>query len=241
MLKIHSYETMSANDGPGLRTVFFLQGCNFRCQYCHNPDTQECDGRGQLMSDDEIIKVLKKNMVYYGDEGGVTFSGGEALLQAENLLKVMRRIKQELQLSIAVDTNGSIMQEKAKEVLKEADLVIFDLKHIDEKKHLVLTGKSNKWVKEGISWRESHKKSFWMRYVLVPGVTDEEKDLRAWANYVSQFKYLKRVEIVPYHTLGLDKYKKLNWKYELEGVRAAKLTDVEKAKQIMNLPWSEYI
>jgi pyruvate formate lyase activating enzyme len=237
VLRIHSYETMSATDGPGLRTVFFVQGCNFRCLYCHNPDTQRCAG-GIAMTDKELIEILKRNLVYYGgsgkvDSGGVTFSGGEVLLQAKPLLPLMRRIQRELKISVVIDTNGSILSEEAKAVLEEADLVIFDLKQIDEKKHLVLTGQSQENVREAIKLRESFRKPFWLRLVLVPDLTDDEGDLRAWGEWARQFFYLQKVEVLPYHTLGVYKYKMMGRDYPLDKLRTANKEDVARAEKLI--------
>jgi pyruvate formate lyase activating enzyme len=191
-----------------------------------------------MMTDKELIEILRRNLVYYGGaekvtSGGVTFSGGEVLLQAKRLLPIMRKIQQELQISVVVDTNGSILNEEAKGVLQGADLVIFDLKQINEKKHLVLTGQSQVNVKQAIKLRESWGRPFWLRLVLVPGVTDDEDDLRAWGKWVRQFSYLQKVEVLPYHTAGVYKYQAMGREYPLGELREADEKDVARAEELI--------
>jgi pyruvate formate lyase activating enzyme len=224
---------MSGSDGPGLRTVFFLQGCNFRCLYCHNPDTWALEA-GSLISEAKILDILKNAQPYFGDTGGVTFSGGEVLLQAHSLLPIIKSIQSKLHLSVAVDTNGSLLTPAAQAVLKQADLVIFDLKHIDSASHCQLTGQNNAAVKAALAYRDKLQRPFWLRYVLVPGYTDDYADLKSWGKYIKRFTMLKRVEILPYHTWGIYKYQQLNLPYPLINVPPATPNDIARAQKLIN-------
>lgn len=230
MLKVHSLETFGTHEGPGIRLVVFLQGCNFKCAYCHNPDTISSKG-GRIVSENEIIKMLEDQAPYFKGGGGLTVSGGEPGLQARELLTLFKEAKKK-GFHIALDTNASLDTNEYRELLDASDLALIDLKHFDNKLHLELTGKENKNVLKNISYREQSKKLFWIRYVLVPGWTDQEEHLEALGKYFKEFQYLQRFEILPYHTLGMHKYKELKEGYRLEGVLPPTSAEISKAEQI---------
>ena len=232
MLKVHSIETFGTHEGPGIRLVLFLSGCNFRCLYCHNPDTLD-PKNGKKMTDTEIIKLAKKQLPYFKKNGGITVSGGEPTLQAKELLPLFRKLKK-LGVHTALDTNGGIMNEAVKKLYDLTDLVIIDLKHIDPQKHTRLTGVTNTTTKRLIEYREKTQKPMWLRYVLTPGYTDDEQDLKKWASYIGQFKQIERVEILPYHNLGEYKYKELGLEYKLTKTKSPTLTQIKKAEKIFS-------
>lgn len=230
MLKIHSIETFGTHEGPGIRLVIFLQGCNFRCAYCHNPDTIKCSG-GREVSNKEILSMLEDERPYFSNGGGLTVSGGEPLLQAKDLLALFKEAGRR-GFHTAVDTNAGVDTLEARELMKAADLAIIDLKHFDVDLHLDLTGQGNENVLKMIEYREKTGRPFWIRYVLVPGWTDQTGPLEKMAAYLKRFKHLKRLEILPYHNLGEYKYRELNEEYRLNGQKAPDRETIERVENI---------
>lgn len=239
MLRVHSIETFGTHDGPGLRLVIFLQGCNLRCLYCHNPDLLERSG-GKLMKRKELLEIVERQKEYFGDDGGVTMSGGEPTLQSKSLNKFFRSLSKR-NIKTALDTNGTIMSDEVKRLYKKTDLLLLDVKHIDEKMHIKLTGASNKNVLEMAKYRESLQKPMWIRYVLVPGWNDEEKYIRSLGEYFKDYKMVERLEILPYHTLGVYKYKELGMKYKLKKVVPPTKESIDRTKKILSEYFAEVV
>ena len=227
---VHSLESFGTHEGPGIRFVIFLQGCLFRCLYCHNPDTLARIG-GHELSPQELLKKMLKYKNYFGKNGGLTVSGGEPLLQAKEL-SLLFSLVQEAGISTALDTNGYCFDDDVKTVLSYTDLVLLDVKHIDSEKHKVLTGQENKEVLFFADYLEKNNIPFWLRYVLVPGYTDQVEDLEKWAKYFQHFSMVKRVEILPYHTLGVHKYEALNMPYRLKNVLPPTTEQIANTKKI---------
>lgn len=217
MINVHSYESMGTFDGPGLRLVVFLQGCLFRCLYCANPDTIEVKG-GKPTSLQEVKEMAVSQKPFFGKKGGITFSGGEPTLQAENLLPLFDELKKE-DIHICLDSNGGIWNEKVEQLLKLTDLVLLDIKQYNPQRHRDLTGRSNEQTLRTAEWLETHGKPFWLRYVLVPGYSDFEEDIRNLGNHFRNFKQIQRVEILPYHRLGVHKYEAMGLDYALKDVK----------------------
>jgi len=234
-LKIHSIETFGVHDGPGIRLVIFAQGCSFRCLYCHNPDTQELvTDKSQIKTVPEIIELLERERSYFGpnaSQGGLTVSGGEPTLQAQALISLFKAAQKD-GFHTCLDTCGAIVSQIVKDLYALTDLVILDVKHIDEQWHRRLTGASNENVLTNAKYREQSGKEMWLRYVLVPGWTDQEEHLIAWAKYFAHFKTVTRVEILPYHELGKHKYHELGRPYELEAVKPPDASQIGKAQTI---------
>lgn len=239
MLKIHSIETFGTHEGPGIRLVIFTQGCNIRCLYCHNPDLLEIKG-GKEMSVYEIIEIAKNQKEYFGDNGGITVSGGEPTLQSVEVLKLFKEAKK-LSIHTALDTNGTIINNDVKKLYKYTDLLLLDVKHIDDEAHKKLTGCSNKNVLEMAAFRENSGKEMWLRYVLVPGINDSEKFLTSWGEHFKSYKSIKRVEILPYHTLGLYKYQELGMEYKLKETPSPSASQITLAKTIFEKYFDEVI
>ena len=214
MIKVHSYESMGTYDGPGLRLVVFLQGCPFRCLYCANPDTISFEG-GTPTDPEEIVRMAVNQKPFFGRRGGVTFSGGEPTMQAKELLPLYTRLKKE-GIHICLDTNGGTWSSDIEELLRQTDLVLLDCKQFNNSRHESLTGRSNDQTLKTAQWLEENGKPFWLRYVLVPGISDFEEDIRALGEHFKDYRMLQRVEILPYHTLGKHKYEALGLEYELE-------------------------
>jgi pyruvate formate lyase activating enzyme len=232
MLKVHSIETFGTHEGPGIRLVVFLQGCNIRCLYCHNPDLLDIKG-GQEMTVQEIIDIAKNQKEYFSNNGGITVSGGEPTLQAIDVLKLFKAAKK-IGINTALDTNGTIINDDVKKLYNKTDLLLLDVKHIDDQEHQKLTGISNKNVLEMAKFRELSGKSMWLRYVLVPNINDSEKFLTDWAKYFKDYKTIQRVEILPYHTLGVYKYKELGMKYLLKNTPPPTASSISLAKSIFD-------
>jgi len=231
-IKIHSIETFGTHDGPGIRLVVFTQGCLFRCAYCHNPDSQLWDNPDAInLNANEIINKLDKQKSYFKNDGGITFSGGEPTLQAKELLSICKKIKK-AGFHITLDTCGAIHNEDVQNLYDVCDLVMLDVKHINRDWHIKLTKQPNDNVLKNANYREKTGKEMWLRYVLVPGWTDQEEYLVEWAKYFSKYKSISKVQILPYHHLGVHKYKELGLDYLLEGVREANKKDAQRAKEI---------
>ena len=234
MIKVHSYESMGTYDGPGLRLVVFLQGCPFRCLYCANPDTISGEG-GKPTETEEIVKMAVSQKPFFGRRGGVTFSGGEPTVQAKALSPIFDRLHEE-GINICLDTNGGIWNSDVEELLGKTDLVLLDMKQINPERHMNLTGRSNEQTLKTAQWLEEHEKPFWLRYVLVPGISDFEEDIRALGEHFRNYKMLQRIEILPYHTLGIHKYESLGQEYLLKDTPHNTPEQLDRAKRL----FSEY-
>ncbi len=233
MIKVHSYESMGTFDGPGLRLVIFLQGCNFRCKYCANPDTIDLKGQCEETSIEEIMRMAMNEKAFFGKKGGVTFSGGEPTVQAAALIPLVKRLKEQ-GISVCIDTNGSIWNKDVEELFSLVDLVLLDVKQFNAERHRELTGHSNEQTLRTARWLEENNKPFWLRYVLVPGYSAIEADIRALGEALGGYKMVGRVEILPYHTLGVHKYEAMGWKYELEGVKENTPEQLDEAKALFD-------
>lgn len=230
MIQVHSYESMGTFDGPGLRLVVFLQGCNFRCIYCANPDTIDLKG-GKETPIEEIICKAVSEKPFFGKKGGITFSGGEPTLQAETLLPLFRGLKEQ-GIHICVDTNGSIWNEHVEKLFQYTDLVLLDIKEFNPMQHRKLTERDNTQTIRTAKWLEKNQRPFWLRYVLVPGYSDYEEDIHALGNHFKEYRMLQRIEILPYHTLGAHKYEAMGKEYLLKGVNENTPEQLEYARKL---------
>ena len=218
---------MGTYDGPGLRLVVFLQGCPFRCLYCANPDTIAFDG-GTPTEYDHIVNMAVSQKPFFGRRGGVTFSGGEPTAQAKDLIPVVKGLKEQ-GINVCIDTNGGIWNPAVEELMKEVDLVLLDIKQINPERHLALTERSNEQTLQTAQWLEDNGKPFWLRYVLVPGISDFEEDIRALGEHFKDYKMLQRVEILPYHTLGIHKYETMGQEYKLQDTKTNTPEQLDRA------------
>lgn len=233
--KVHSIESFGTVDGPGIRFVLFLQGCHLQCKYCHNRDTWDLKGGEQKSLDDifEKIKRYKNYMMLSG--GGVTVTGGEPLLQVKFLIELFKKLKAE-GIHTCIDTSGIVaITDDIKELLKYTDLVLLDIKHIDDEKCKKLVGVSNKRELEFAQYLSDNNIKIWIRQVLVPGYTDDEEDLKKLKKFIKSLKTVDNVQILPYHSMGKFKWEKLGAKYELEEVRTANQDDVDRVKKILGI------
>ena len=217
-LLVHSIESFGTHDGPGVRLVIFLQGCNLQCKYCQNPDSLDRH-TGNLVSFEELLDRANKMKTYFGKTGGVTISGGEPLMQSKLLINFLYALKEQ-GIHTNIDTNGTIRSPFASKIIGDvADLVMFDIKHTNRQGFKAITGADYLTnVLENILLREEKGLPYWIRYVLVPGYTDSVESLEWLIEMTQQLKHITNFEILPYHKLGVHKWQTLKWEYELEDV-----------------------
>ena len=228
--RLHSIETFGAVDGPGIRTVFFMQGCPARCLYCHNPDSWDPSG-GRDIEIEEIVHWAVRGMPYYGDKGGVTFSGGEPLLQGQFITEAMKALKKE-GINSAIDASGTYVDEYTEEAVKTCDLVLLDIKHPDPERFKIVTGKDQETLFRLIDIINRHGRHVWIRNVVVPDINDTEEDIEALNEFISQVEHIEKVELLGYHTMAVQKYGKLGITYRLKGVSPM---DAEKLARLKKL------
>lgn len=216
--RIHSIESMGLVDGPGIRVVVFFQGCKLRCLYCHNPDTWSDKG-GTEYTAEELVKRIKRFKSYFTTSGGgVTFSGGDPLRQPEFLLEVLKECKSE-GIHTCLDTSGVGFGDYD-EILKYTDLVLYDVKHLSEKGYEEITGFK---IEETNRFLEACKKAgtkLWIRQVVIPGKTDSEEYMEGLKTFINNLENVEKVELLPYHLLGVNKYETMGIQYRLDGVPA---------------------
>lgn len=232
-LKVHSIESFGTHDGPGIRTVIFLQGCKLKCVYCHNPDAIAMEG-GHEYNIDALFERVLKMKPYFGKNGGVTVSGGEPLLQAKGLIPFFKKLKK-AGIHTNIDTNGRILNHFTKQLLDNyTDLVMLDIKHMTEEGYQSITGMRNKETTFNLAkHREASGKKMWLRYVLIPGMTDSSELLHALGAYFTDYKTIERIELQPYHKLGIHKWKALGWKYCIPEARENTSQEIRDAMGIL--------
>ena len=233
--RIHSIESFGTVDGPGIRFVLFMQGCSLKCKYCHNRDTWNAHG-GKLMSLEEILNKIERYKSYIiPSGGGVTVTGGEPLLQVKFVTELFKELKKR-GISTAIDTSGMFnITDDIKEVLKYTDLVLLDIKHINSKKCKDLVGFTNTKELAFAKYLSDNNIPVWIRQVIVPGITDDEKDLLKLKEFINSLKNVKKIEVIPYHELGKYKWESLELKYELEGTPPASFEDIKRVKKILEI------
>ena len=234
---VHSLESFGSVDGPGVRYVIFLSGCAMRCQFCHNPDTWNMK-EGQVTTVDELLNKALRYKGYWGNKGGITVSGGEPLLQMDFLTELFRKAKQ-AGIHTTLDTSANPYTEKEPwhskwlELMKYTDLVLLDIKQIDEKEHIKLTGHTNRIILAMAQELSDMGKPAWIRHVLVPGGSDKDEFLHRLADFIHTLKNVERVEVLPYHTLRTFKWEKLGIPYPLEGVKPPTQERIDNARKIL--------
>ena len=237
--RIHSLESFGAVDGPGIRYLIFLKGCNMRCQYCHNVDTWNPE-TDNLQTADELLDNAERFRSYWGTKGGITVSGGEALLQIDFLIELFRKAH-ERGINTTLDTSGQPFTReepffsKFNELIKYTDLVMLDIKHIDEEQHRILTGRTNKNILRMAEVLSEMGKPVWIRHVLVPERNDTDAYLHRLADFIHTLKNVERVEVLPYHTLGVFKWETLGIPYALEGIKPPTKERVKNAERILGI------
>lgn len=233
--KIHSFESLGTVDGPGIRFVVFLQGCPLKCKYCHNRDTWDINGGTQYSITEVYNKILRAKPYIDSSHGGVTISGGEPLLQADFLIALFKKLK-EVNIHTCLDTAGSVkITPQIEELLSYTDLVLLDIKHIDNDKCISLTGTTNHNTLDFAKYLNKHKIPIWIRQVLIPGITNDENDLKKEKEFIDTLSVVQKIEILPYHDMGKFKWEECGEKYPLEGIPLPTNKEIEKTKEILKL------
>lgn len=233
--RIHSIETFGTLDGPGIRFVLFMQGCALQCMYCHNPDSWDPSG-GKPMTVEEVLNEVEPYLTYYqGSGGGITVTGGEPSLQPRFVAKLFQECHKRWGLHTALDSSGFNDPEQIEDLLLEADLVLLDLKQMNRDKHIQLTGQPNDRILKFAQWLSEHNRKMWIRHVLVPDVNDAYEDLLALGTFVGSLNGVEKIEVLPYHRMGVYKWEQLGKVYPLEGVRTPSDKEVERAQRIIAL------
>ena len=234
---VHSTESFGTVDGPGVRFVIFLQGCPMRCQYCHNPDTWKMNS-GSVRSAQSLIAEFERNKAFYKN-GGITVTGGEALMQIDFLLALFTLAKKK-GIHTCLDTSGITYREgessynrKLDALMEVTDLVLLDIKHMDPEGHKVLTGHDNAGILAFARYLDERQVNVWIRHVVVPGITDDETLLARLGAFLGTLSNIKALDVLPYHVMGVTKYRQLGIDYPLDGVPAATKDQAAKAKMII--------
>lgn len=231
MLNYHSYETFSTQDWPWIRMVIFLQWCPYRCLYCQNPDTITTDINKQI-SAEQILNLANKQKEYFWKKWWITFSGWECLLQAKELIPVLKTLKENW-FNTCLDTNGFLLTDDVKEALKYTDHVLPDIKALDLSSHEKITWVKNLTSLEFIKYIDEQWINYWIRYVVVPWLTDNEVDIKKLWKFIQSLKNFQKINLLPYHTMALSKRQKLGREYPLKWTPSAKKQDIEKVKNIL--------
>lgn len=236
--RIHSFESFGTVDGPGIRFVVFLQGCPLRCKYCHNPDTWGTGGKEYTVQ--EVANQALRYKNYFGDKGGVTVTGGEPLLQIDFVIELFKVLKAK-GIHTCVDTSGFTFRaddencvRKHKELLAVTDLFLLDIKHIRDDGHKELTGQSNRNTLAFAKFLSNNGKNIWVRYVLVPEITDNDELIDELKEFIDGLETVEKVEVLPYHTMGVAKYEQLGLEYPLKGVEPPAKERVLSARAILS-------
>ncbi len=235
--RIHSLESFSKVDGPGIRYVVFLQGCNLRCKFCHNPDTWNVNTGYEITAQELAKNIINAKEYLKLPNGGVTFTGGEPLLQIDFLIEVCKILKKE-KIHIAIDTAGNFdtNMKGLKELCEYVDLFLFDIKHIDDEEHINLVGVSNeKILKLAIFISNIMKVKMWIRIVYIPGITDKNNAFKRYKKFIQNLKSVEKVEILPYHEMGKYKWEKLGIEYKLNDARPPTDDEVKEAENYFKM------
>lgn len=237
MGSVHSTESFGSVDGPGIRFLIFLQGCPMRCQFCHNPDSWAVNNN-QLMSADELLDNAERFKAYWGKEGGITVSGGEALLQIDFLIELFQKAH-ERGINTCLDTSAQPFTRrepwfsKFEMLMEVTDVILLDIKHIRDDEHKQLTRHTNTNILDCARYLSDINKPVWIRHVLIPGITDNDEYLEELADFIHTLDNVERVDVLPYHSLGTFKYEKLNIDYPLKDVFPPTKERIENAKRIL--------
>ena len=237
--RLHSIETFGAVDGPGIRTVFFMQGCPARCLYCHNPDSWDEKG-GRDIEIEEIVHWAERGRPYYGDKGGVTFSGGEPLLQGEFLIQAINALK-ETGIDSAIDASGTYVDEFTEDAVRASELVLLDIKHPIAERFEIITGRKQESLFKLIDIINRNGKHVWVRNVVVPDINDTEEDIEALNDFMKNIRYIDKVELLGYHTMAVNKYGKLGITYRLKGVPPMDGQRLNQLKKLVAIPQTDAV
>lgn len=235
---IHSLESFGSVDGPGIRYVIFMSGCAMRCKFCHNPDTWKTQS-GNAYTAKEVLSKAIQYKTYWKSKGGITVSGGEPLLQIDFLVQLFKSAKA-MGINTALDTSGNpfTFQEpfhsKFCALMEYTDLVLLDIKHIDDEQHRLLTGHTNKNILQMAQTLSKMNKPMWVRNVLLPTINDSDEYLTRLKEFTNSLRNVERIEVLPYHTLGVHKWTALGLDYQLNDIKPPTKEQTARANKILN-------
>lgn len=237
--RIHSYETFGTLDGPGIRFVLFMQGCPLRCQFCHNPDSWDIRA-GKLVTLEDVLAEIEPYVSYYKPQGGgLTVSGGEPLVQAPFVTRLFREVKRRFGLTTALDTSGMCESAQADPVLDLTDLVLLDLKAMNADLHKELTGQPRDRILRFAQYLSERGQKMWIRRVLIPGVTDSARELLSLGRFIGKLNGVEKVEVLPYHRMGVYKWEQLGMAYPLEGIQTPTDKEMTRAYRLIEQGMAE--
>ena len=229
--RVHSFETLGTVDGPGIRFVVFMQGCPLRCQYCHNPDTWDSTVGEEYTVNDLIFEIRKYKTYMESSGGGVTFTGGDPLLQAEFLIQVAKKCKEE-GISITIDTSGFLLSDKVKELYKYVDLVLLDIKSFDSAVYKTVTGRNIDPTLKTLDYLREEDIEVWIRYVVVPDLTDNLDNIKALSNHLDNYPNVSRIEPLAFHKMGEYKWEEMGEEYKLADTKEPEKELMEQVRDI---------
>lgn len=233
--RIHSFDTFGTVDGPGIRFVLFTQGCALQCQYCHNPDSWDMSA-GRQMDVEEVLQEIEPYLEYYRRSGGgITVTGGEPTLQAPFLARLFQECKRRWGLHTVLDTNGFCEPSHARELLDVTDLVLLDLKQINPEQHIALTAQPNDRILRFAQFLSERNQAMWIRHVLVPGWTDAYNDLYELGKFIGTLNGVEKLELLPYHRMGVYKWQQMGKEYPLESCPTPTDREVARARSVIEL------
>lgn len=230
--RIHSIESMGLVDGPGIRTVVFFQGCKLRCAYCHNPDTWATNGGTEIESEELYNKIIRFRPYFERSGGGVTFSGGDPLMQPDFLIEVLKLCKDN-GVHTTIDTAGYGIG-KYEEILKYTDLILFDIKHVNSEGYKDLTGSDGSAAYEFLKIAQKLEIPLWIRHVVVSNITDSTEHFQKLASIINNINYIEKIELLPYHTLGVNKYETMGIKYRLKDTEPMSKSEIKEKEKILH-------
>lgn len=226
MGRIHSFQSLGTVDGPGVRSVIFMQGCPLRCVCCHNPDTWDFAG-GEVSGADELCEKVLRYKSYFGSQGGVTVSGGEPLMQAEFLLELFKKLKK-YEVHTALDTSGFLLDETVEKLIEYTDLVLLDIKYSNEDDYFKYTKMEMSKAKKFLEYLESIKKPTWIRYVVIPKLNDNEESFEKLFDLKKRYTCIEKIELLPFRKLCLEKYDEMGIEFPLKYTSEAKREFIDK-------------
>jgi pyruvate formate lyase activating enzyme len=218
--RIHSFQSLGTVDGPGVRSVIFMQGCPLRCACCHNPDTWDFSG-GEEKSADELVQRVLRFKSYYGENGGVTVSGGEPLMQSEFLIDLFKQLKN-YGIHTAIDTSGCVLNENVKKVLEYTDLVLLDFKYTNAEDYLEYTGMDMERAQGFLEYLENINKPTWLRFVVIPSLNDSEESIKSLFDLKEKYSCIEKIELLPFRKLCLEKYENMGIPFPLQNTPEVK-------------------
>ncbi len=218
--RVHSFQSLGTVDGPGVRSVIFMQGCPLRCACCHNPDTWDFSG-GEEKSADELVQRVLRFKSYYGENGGVTVSGGEPLMQSEFLIELFQKLKKN-GIHTSLDTSGCVLNENVKKVLEYTDLVLLDFKYTNAEDYLEYTGMDMERAQGFLEYLESINKPTWLRFVVIPSLNDSEESIKSLFDLKEKYSCIEKIELLPFRKLCLEKYENMGIPFPLKNTTEAK-------------------